>query len=179
MTELQSKLTGTQNELKQKKEELDTVNRELEELIEEKAELEKSNSCLREKVRYFKSVFPLLVVIKSTTLRFSRVELSVLNNMHFFQVESLETDVATQIDKNEFNVSSLKDAKEEINKLQSDLDTTKIELDTAERLKEEANGALAVISEKLDTANSEKEKLTAQLCELETEMTKLQNEQVG
>lgn len=91
----------------------------------------------------------------------------------------METDVATLLDKNEFSASSLKDAKEEINKVQSNLDATKVELDTAERLKEEANGALSVITEKLETANSEREKLTAQLCELETEMTKLQNEQVG
>ena len=91
----------------------------------------------------------------------------------------METDVATLMDKNEFSASSLKDAKEEINKVQSDLDATKVELDTAERLKEEANGALSVVTEKLETANSEREKLTVQLCELETEMTKLQNEQVG
>ena len=91
----------------------------------------------------------------------------------------METDVATLMDKNEFSASSLKDAKEEINKVQSDLDATKVELDTAERLKEEANGALTVVTEKLETANNEREKLTAQLCELETEMTKLQNEQVG
>ena len=50
MTELQSKLNGTQAELKQKSEELNTINRELEELIEREADVEKSNSCLREKV---------------------------------------------------------------------------------------------------------------------------------
>ena len=91
----------------------------------------------------------------------------------------METDVATLLDKNELSASSLKDAKEQINQVQSNLDATKVELDTAERLKEEANGALTVVTEKLETANSEREKLTAQLCELETEMTKLQNEQVG
>ena len=91
----------------------------------------------------------------------------------------METDVATLLDKNELSASSLKDAKEQINQVQSDLDATKVELDTAERLKEEANGALTVVTEKLETANSEREKLTAQLCELETEMTKLQNEQVS
>ena len=52
MTELQSKLNGAQAELKQKSEELCTLNRELEELIEGKAELEKNNSILREKVKY-------------------------------------------------------------------------------------------------------------------------------
>ena len=49
---MQSKLNGTRAELKQKSEELHTMNRELEELIEGKAELEKSNSSLREKVKY-------------------------------------------------------------------------------------------------------------------------------
>ena len=52
MTELQSKLSGTEAELKQKSEELNTINRELEELIERKADLEKSNSSLHEKVKY-------------------------------------------------------------------------------------------------------------------------------
>ena len=118
---------------------------------------------------------PCTVVFKSVPHK----KLSVLNSIHFFQVESLEADVATLMDKNEFSASSLKDAKEEINQVQSDLDATKVELNTAERLKEEANGALTVVTEKLETANSEREKLTTRLCELETEMTKLQNEQVG
>ena len=94
------------------------------------------------------------------------------------QVEHLELENATLKDENESSVSNLKDAKYEINQIQSELDTAKVQLSTTEKLKKEARTLLATVTEKLETTNCEIESLKAQLRDQEAVMSKLQNEQV-